>query len=170
MGRQDRHALQSQAVSTSPSPPTSVLGLLFLPVSPPHWFSTHVLMVAHSTLVEVPHLQQIHTQALAENRTQPQQSAHTLQLHLPFPHAKFLPFHKSQLPSPTHKTVISPTVCTCPFRSSKTEQVRQLYGIKPVFQRCCQLWIRFSSYSFFITTTTVEAPSLHKVDRTDMLD
>ena len=66
--------------------------------------------------------------------------------------------------------VISPTVCTGPFHSSKTVQVWQLYGAKPVFQRCCQLRIRFSSCSFSIATTTVEAPSLHKVDSTDVFD
>ena len=136
----------------------------------PHWFSTHVPMVAHSTPVEVPHLQQIHTKALAENHTHPQQSAHTLQLRRPFPHTKFLPFHKSQLPSPTHNPVISPTVCIGPFRSSKTVQVWQLYSVKAVLQRCCQSQIRFSSYSFFIATTTVKAPSLHQVDRTDVFD
>ena len=73
----------------------------------------------------------------------------------PFPHTKSLPFHKSQLPSPAHNPMISLTVYTGPFRSSKTEQIWQLYGVKPAFQRCCQFRIRFSSYSFFITTTTV---------------
>ena len=38
-------------------------------------------MIAHSTPIKVPHLQQIHTQALAENGTHPQQSAHILQPH-----------------------------------------------------------------------------------------
>ena len=38
-------------------------------------------MAAHATPIEVPHLQQTHKQALAENHTHPQQSAHKLQLH-----------------------------------------------------------------------------------------
>ena len=77
----------------------------------------------------------------------------------PFPHTKSLPFHKSQLLSTAHNPMISVTISTGPFRSRKT-----------VFQQCCQLRIRFSSYSFFITTTTVETPPLHKVDRTDVFD
>ena len=45
-------------------------------------FQQNVPMVAHSTPIKVPPTsQQIHTQALAENRTNPQQSAHILQPH-----------------------------------------------------------------------------------------
>ena len=64
-----------------PSPP-SKLGLLSLPLLPPHWFSTKC---SHGSQFHsyrgFPHLQQIHTQASAENRTHPQQSVHILQPH-----------------------------------------------------------------------------------------
>ena len=64
-----------------PSPP-SKLGLLSVPLLLPHWFSTKC---SHGSLFHShrgsPHLQQIHTQASAENCTHPQQSVHILQPH-----------------------------------------------------------------------------------------
>ena len=60
-----------------------------------HWFSIHVPMVAHPIPVEVPNLQQIHTQALAENCTYPQQPVHTLQL------------HHSHILNPSHSAIVS---------------------------------------------------------------
>ena len=93
-GSQDRHALQSQSVSTSPPPPLCIRSSISACLTP-HWFSTHVPIVAHSTPIGVTHLQQIHTQALAENRTHLQQSARTLQL------------HRSHILNPSHSTRVS---------------------------------------------------------------
>ena len=56
---------------------------LSLPLLLPHWFSTKH---SHGSPFHFhrgfPHVQQIHTQTLAKNRTHPQQSAHILQPHL----------------------------------------------------------------------------------------
>ena len=64
-----------------PSPP-SKLGLLYVPLLPPHWFSTKC---SHGSLFHshrgCPHLQQVDTQASAENCPHPQQSVHILQPH-----------------------------------------------------------------------------------------
>ena len=70
----------------------------------------NVPMVAHSSLIEVPHLHQIHTQALAKNHN----PSLTVCPHTPAPpspHPQFLRFCKSQLTSPTHNPVIPLSHC-----------------------------------------------------------
>ena len=72
----------SLPLPTPPPPPSSLnYAFYFPPLLPPIGFQQNVPMVAHSTPIEFPHLQQIYTQALAENHTHPQHSAHILQLH-----------------------------------------------------------------------------------------
>ena len=77
-------------------PPPSKLGLLSLPLLPPHWFSTKC---SHGSPFHPhrgsPHLKLIHTQALAENHIHPQQSVHILQ-----PHCSYTLY-------PSHSTTVS---------------------------------------------------------------
>ena len=77
-----RQPTKLSVLSVALPSPTSKLDLLSLALLLPHWFSTKC---SHGSLFHShrgsPHLQQIHTQASAENCTHPQQSVHILQPH-----------------------------------------------------------------------------------------
>ena len=88
------HKIRSFVSVSHPSAPTK-LGLLSLPLLPPIGFQQNIPMVVHSTPIEVSHLQQIHTQALAKNQSHPQQFAHVLQL------------YRSHILNPSHSTRVS---------------------------------------------------------------
>ena len=71
-------ALSSLPLST---PLCTKLGFLSLSILPPHWFSTKHSHGSPFCKRFPPPLEQVHTQALEENRTHSQQSAHILQPH-----------------------------------------------------------------------------------------
>ena len=65
-------------LSSPPPPLPTKSGLPPLPLLPPHWFSTKRSHDSPFHSQRSPYLQQIHTQALAENHTHLQQSPHIL--------------------------------------------------------------------------------------------
>ena len=97
--------------STHNSSTTSQIIRLSVSSSPlPSCLQLNVLIVAHSALIEVLHLQQIHTQASAKNHN----PSLTACLHIPAPtspHPQFLRLCKSQLTSPTHNLVMPLSHC-----------------------------------------------------------
>ena len=78
----------------SPRLPTRS-GLPPLALLPPHWFSTKCSHDSPFHSQRFPYLQQIHTQALAENRTHLQQSPH------------ILPPHRSYILNLSHSAIFS---------------------------------------------------------------
>ena len=78
----------------SPRLPTRS-GLPPLPLLPPHWFSTKCSHDSPFYSQKFPYPQQIHTQALAENRTHTQQSPH------------LLPPHRSYILKLSHSAIFS---------------------------------------------------------------
>ena len=106
-------------------------------------------MVAHSALIEVPYLQQIHTVTGLANNHNP---SSTICLQTPAPllsRPQFPPFCKSQLTWPTHNIVLPlPIVSTCQFRGNKREQIWLLQGI----ERGLQCW-DFDVITTMIPTT-----------------
>ena len=108
-------------------------GLPPLPLLPPHWFSTKCSHDSQFYSQRLPYLQQIHTQALAENRTHLKVSSHT-----PTPlvlHPQTLPFCNIQLTSSIQNLIISPIICTAHSHGSKTMIFWSLCGYEPGLQR-----------------------------------
>ena len=137
VGRLSHHAIihHHMAFQTSDKTRHSVCGCLPLPK--PSYTHTHtklglvplylcfscartgshqkVPMVAHSTPIKVPHLQQIHKQALAENGTHPQQSAHILQS------------NRSHILNPSHSARVSRHyLCMTSWSSPSFEQANSV--------------------------------------------
>ena len=119
------HLANSQAATTPPAPThksstTNHKIRHSVPASSTFPPSLLYPVVAHSTPTEVLHLQQIHTQALAEIHTHPQWSTpHTPAP--PFSHPQPLPFCKSQHVLPTHNLTISPIIHRGHSCGSKTK-------------------------------------------------
>ena len=121
-------------------------GLPPLPLLPPHWFSTKR---SHDSLFHsqmFPYLQQIHTQALAKNRTHLQQSPHILPPHrsntLNLSHSAIFSSHH------LYRTSVFPIICPGHSRGSKTEKFLGVFvgsnwgfsdGGLPKYPLCYQL-------------------------------